>query len=115
MIAYSRQISSPDDLINRLVFTQTDVLPIILDGAEDNASGPVQGIPHNAVFQGRFVERIHEFLRQPGYTQNTINLFANPPSTTQEDQSVLRARLLLRAATGSELLPVEDDGEAITV
>lgn len=109
--AYSRQINSPDDLICRLAFTQigadTPVYDLTGDGEMPTVNHPV--------FQDRFETWLREFLRQPGYTQKIIDLFPNLPELDAQDQSCLRARLLLRAASGSEFLPIEDDEKAINV
>ena len=107
-LAYSRQIRSPEDLISRLRFTQIGASPTVVDltGDEDTSASPTVD---DATFQKRFEVWLLEFLRQPGYTTNIVNVFPDHPKFNLEDQHVLRARLLLHAASGSELLPLEND------
>lgn len=111
--AYSRLIASPSDLISRLTFYQVGADSAVTSTVNGNTAALRKA--NNSAFQAKFVSWVQEFLRQPGFTDNIAALYPDRSQCSPVEANVLRAKLLLRAATGFELLPVDNDRTAIKV
>ncbi|KAI0682182.1 hypothetical protein BC835DRAFT_1311621 [Cytidiella melzeri] len=109
--AYNRRVRQPSDLTSRIKFTQrrfgvpergSNSEPVVLDRLHELEP-----------FRKAFEEQLNSFLNTVGYTPFVLEIRPTLPAQYPEKDPCTRSRLLLRAATGSDLLPLQDDMEAI--